>query len=51
MSEPTTKEYDWKALVQEVEGERFKEKPVAYVFNSGKREFKSLEENGGVYIP
>ena len=51
VSETTSKEYDWKALVQEVEGERLKEKPIAYEFHGGKRVFRSREENGGVYTP
>ena len=49
MSETTTKTYDWKELVKEVEGERFLEKPIAYEFNNGRKVFKSKGEFGGVY--
>jgi len=48
---PDMKDYDWAALVREAEGERFLERPIAYIFNEGKREFKNLEENAGVYTP
>lgn len=54
MSDPalntTTKVHDWAALVREVEGEAFKDRPVAYEFNQGRRVFKNLEENAGVYV-
>jgi len=45
----SSKTYDWAALVQEVEGDKLKEKPIAYEFNQGARVFRSLEELGGVY--
>lgn len=49
MAETTTKTYDWAALVKEVEGDRFLEKPIAYEFNNGRKVFKSKGEFGGVY--
>lgn len=44
----STKDFDWSALCKEVEGEKLREKPVAYEFSNG-RQFKSPEEFGGVY--
>lgn len=51
MSGASTKDYDWKALVEEAEGEDFRKPPVAYLFSDGKKKFLSPEENGGVYTP
>lgn len=31
-----TKDFDWKALCQEVEGDRLKEKDTAYEFSNGR---------------
>lgn len=49
MADTTTKEKSWKELVQEVEGDRLKEKPIAYEFNCGRKIFRSKEQFGGVY--
>lgn len=50
-NETSSKTYDWASLVKEVEGEKLKERPIAYEFNQGKRIFRSKEELGGVYAP
>ena len=39
MSEVTSKDFSWEALVKEHEGQDFYEKPVVYEFDGGKREF------------
>lgn len=49
MADTTTRETTWAELVKEVEGDRLKEKPIAYEFNGGRRVFKSKEQFGGVY--
>ena len=49
MADTTTTEKSWTELVNEIEGDRVHEKPVAYEFNSGRRIFKSKEQFGGVY--
>jgi len=49
MSDTSSTERDWRAMVYETEGERQRERPIAYEFNNGKRVFKSPEESGGVY--
>ena len=47
MSEVTTRDYDYKALVIEQEGESFFEPDVAYEFSNG-RTFDN-DPNGGIY--
>lgn len=49
MADTTTTEKSWLELVQEVEGDKMREKPIAYEFNGGRRVFKSKEQFGGVY--
>ena len=49
MADTKTTEKSWAELVNEVEGDRQREKPAAYEFNGGKRIFKSKEQFGGVY--
>lgn len=48
MTQPTTKDFDWRDLCKEVEPEIFTEKDVAFQFSTG-REFKSWGEFGGAY--
>ena len=49
MADTTTTEKNWTELVNEIEGDRVHEKPIAYEFNGGRRIFKSKEQFGGVY--
>jgi hypothetical protein len=49
MADTTTTEKSWAELVHEVEGDKMREKPVAYEFNGGRKIFKSREQFGGVY--
>jgi len=46
MSEVTSKDFSWEALVKEAEGEAFYEKPVVYEFNGGEREFREQDPHG-----
>jgi len=39
MSDVTSKEFSWEALVKEAEGMSYYEKPVVYEFMDGEREF------------
>jgi hypothetical protein len=39
MSDVTSKDFSWEALVREAEGESLYEKPVVYEFNNGERAF------------
>jgi hypothetical protein len=49
MADTTTTEKSWAELVNEIEGDKMREKPIAYEFNGGRKIFKSREQFGGVY--
>jgi hypothetical protein len=40
MSDVTSRDFSWVALVKEHEGQDFYEKPVVYEFMDGERQFK-----------